>query len=410
MNGDDPERPGRVTARASGLIRLAVARIRGQVAGVAPGKSVAIVLAVALTLAILVVVSGLTLALVDGGLATHHDATVRVEPKAGSTHSSVDGVERPRLANATARTAEIRSTDGVDHATAVLVETVPVRTDGESATEPASYTRVLAVGVNPDAGSGVVAGLPIDALEADDDRGIVLSKTAADRLGVDAGETVFVARGTEQYPLTVIAIEPTTGNGDAPVALVDREALLSYAGATDDSLADRVLVWGDRSAAVDAAAAAYPEGSVETGGSAHPSELVEDGLALATSVVATVVAVVVCALFIATTAGMAVAEDRPRLAILAAIGFTSQSRLAVVATTILATVVAGSILGLALGFVGLYAVDAVARVTVGAESIVAVHPLLVPYTVGVALVAGLLAIPYPLAVAARTDVVASVKR
>ncbi|ELZ08938.1 hypothetical protein C479_12459 [Halovivax asiaticus JCM 14624] len=425
----DPD--GRRRSRTSGLVRIALARLRGQFTGVQSGKSTAIVVAVALTLALLVVVTGLALALVDGGVASQTDADVSIEPADGGSLSSVNGIEAPRLANATAHTAELRAADGVDRATPVLVEPVAVRSESASTADPSTYTRLLAVGVDPAVDAGTVAGLPLDALGDggdEDDRGsesgaenesaagalgarsagLVLSETAADRLGVTVGEAVVVTSGTEAYQLPVTAVEPTTGDDEAPVALVDRDALLTFAGGADASLADRILLWGDEAAAERAAAEAYPTASVESTDSIHPAALFENDLALATSLVATIVALVVCALFIATTAGMAVAEDRPQLAILSAIGFSGASRLAIVTTAILTTVIGGSVLGVILGVGVGYGVNALAGVLFATGSVVVFHPLIVPYTVFVAVVAGLLALPYPLSIAARTDVLAAV--
>ncbi|AGB16980.1 ABC-type transport system, involved in lipoprotein release, permease component [Halovivax ruber XH-70] len=429
----DPD--GRRRSRTSGLIRIALARFRGQLTGVQSGKSTAIVVAVALTLALLVVVTGLALALVDGGGTSQTDADVSIEPADGGSLSSVNGIESPRLANATAHTAELRAADGVDRATPVLVEPVAVRSETASTADPSAYTRLLAIGVDPAVDAGSVAGLPLDALGDGDDgaddadgrrsesgaenesaagtlgarsAGLVLSETAANRLDVTVGEAVVVTSGTETYQLPVTAVEPTTGDDEAPVALVDRDALMTFAGSADASLADRILLWGDEGAAERAAADAYPAAAVEPTDSIHPAALFENDLALATSLVATIVALVVCALFIATTAGMAVAEDRPQLAILSAIGFSGASRLAIVTTAILTTVIGGSVLGVVLGIGVGYGVNALAGVLFATGSVVVFHPLVVPYTVVVAVVAGLLALPYPLSIAARTDVLAAV--
>ncbi|WP_256530558.1 ABC transporter permease [Halovivax cerinus] len=413
----------RLAARTEAFVRIALARVRGQLTGVAAGKATAIVFAVSVTLALLVVVSGLALALVGGGVATDTDADVVVEPTDGGSLSSVNGIERPRLANATAGAAEIRDADGVSQATPVFVETVPVRTADEPADDAAEYVRILAVGVDPESADGRVAGLSTAGLDADgtanasasgdgDDGplsdGLVLSETAADRLDVTVGDTVVVASGTDGYPVTVTAVESVSGDADTPVALVDRSALLAFAGASEDSLADRILVWGEDDAAVAAASTAFPSATVESTGSTHPADLFDDELALATSLVATVIALVVCALFIATTAGLAVAEDRPQLAVLSAVGFSNASRLAVVATTVLATVLGGSILGFGLGVFAGYGVNALSAAVLGTAPIVVLHPLFAPYTMLVAVAAGLLALPYPLSIAARTDVLGEI--
>ncbi|WP_254863833.1 ABC transporter permease [Halovivax gelatinilyticus] len=427
-------------ARWSGLVRLALARFRGQLTGATPGRSVAIVLAVSLTIALLLVVTGLALALVDDGTASQHDATVQIEPDDERTFASIDAVERPRLANASAQSSSIRSEPGVEYATPVLSETVaatgslPEQTEGTVDVTEIEYHRILAVGIEPDERAETVAGLPVDELapsgdsggndtdgatdEGDssepmdgDPTGIVLSESAADRLDVAAGDDVYVSRDGDLLALSVLAVEPGDGTGETPVALVRLDALQLFAGADEHDLADRVLVWGDEDDAVAASEAAYPDASVRTTGSTHPRALFGDGLALATSLIALVVGVVICGLFVATTAGMAVAEDRRQIATLVAVGVPVRSCLLVVTIATLATVLVGALVGLALGTAAIFAADGLAAIGLTTESsLVAFHPLVLPYGLVVALFAGVLAISYPLAITARTDVLSEVNR
>ncbi|WP_247729509.1 FtsX-like permease family protein [Halovivax limisalsi] len=410
-------------ARLAGCCRLAAARVRGQLLGAAPGRSGAIVLAVAFTLALLLVVTGLALALTAGGPASAHDAAVEIEPEATQPFPSVDGIEERRLAGASAGADAIESRDGVAHASPVLVEPVGAvgssaagaGNGGEVAGSDVETRRILAVGVEPADVDGSVAGLPIRSLgsgAAPAESGIVLSEPAADRLDVDAGEAIYVRRGSQLVSLPVTAVEPgssdgTASNRGAPVALVPLETLQRYSGAAEADLADRVLVWGDEAAALAASETAYPDASVAATG-AHPTALFDGGLALATSAIALLVGVVVCGLFVATTAGIAVAEDRRNLAILLAVGFSRRSCLTIVAVATLVTVLCGALVGVGLGLGGIAALEWLTTAFVGRDGVVAAHPLFVPYAVAVATVAGALAIPYPLAIAARTDVLAEV--
>jgi putative ABC transport system permease protein len=136
--------------------------------------------------------------------------------------------------------------------------------------------------------------------------------------------------------------------------------------------------------------------------------LFDDSLAFATSMIALVVGVAICASFVATTMGMTVNEDRQMLAVLEAIGFPTRSRLAVVAVSTQITTLCGALLGIVLGVLALLGVNALARATVASGDVAAFHPVFVPYAVGVAFLAGLIAVPYPLAVAARTTVLKEV--
>lgn len=418
----DDDAGGRRRSRWIGVVGVAFARLRTRAAHVAPGRSAAVVWAVALTIAILLIVTGVALALADQGTATRDDADVRIVPGDGGTLSSVDGVESSRLGSTNDRAAAIREEDGVDHASPVLVETIHVQSaDGDRP------QRVLAVGVVSGDDSATVATLPTDPLSSGDPHyadgaydgpwtgEAVLSPTAADRLDVGTGDDLAVTSGGSEgaSSFTVTAVEEPVGespDADVPVVLVQLSELQVLAGADDDGLADRVVVWGDSGASTAAGESVYPDAAVGTTDGQGVAALFDDGLALATSVVALLVGVTICALFVATTAGMAIDEDRRTLAVLASLGFSLRSRLAIVAIETMATALYGALFGVVLGVTGIVALNVVAVGTVASSDVAHLHPLFVPYAVAVALASALLAVPYPLAIAARTNVLEEVGR
>ena len=419
-NGD-PE--GMRRTRWSGLVRVSIARLYRRTMATRSGRLLATICVVAMTIAVLVVVTGIALGLADGGVVDDDDADVRIGPEERTSLSSVDGVESPRLGAANERAERIGAADGVDHASPTLIE--PVALEPADGGEP---ERVLLVGVVPDGESRTVAGLPTADLEPGDPhyadgsydgppRGeIVLSAAASDRLEASAGDDLGVANAGEatDEPVptaTVIAVEEAgDGDDDTPVALVHLSELQTVAGADDGQLADRMLVWGDGDAGAAAASEAYPDATVESIDRTDPSSLFDDDLAFATSLLAMLVGVAISASFVATTAGMAVEEDRRTLAVLESVGFPTYSRLVVVAVSTLLTTLCGALLGVVLGVGGIYAVNAAATATVAPGAVAQVHPIFVPYAVGVALVSGLVATPYPLVVAARTSVLEEVGR
>ncbi|PGF16730.1 ABC transporter permease [Natrinema sp. CBA1119] len=429
MSDETDELPEGVETRRrtrwSGLVGLTLTRWRQRATGTTAGRIASTVGAVALTIAFLLVVTGIALALADGGATSRDDADVRITPTEGSTLSSVDGVEGPRLGATNERADTIRSHDGVEHASPVLVETARLEsTDGDPRT-------VRLVGVVPDGESRTVAGLLTDRLESGDSHyangsydgprngEIVLSRTAADRLGASDGDELAVSRGPMRSNETAVTVTVAAvgdggggegGEGGAPVALAHASELQSLSGAADGQLADRVLVWGETDAAQSAATGAYPDASVEVAGTADPTALFEDGLAFATSVIALIVGVTICASFVATTMGMTVDEDRRTLAVLESIGVPTRGRLAVVAISTGITTFVGSLAGIALGAGGIMGVNAIASATIAPGAVAQFHPLFVPYAIAVALLSGLVAVPYPLAVAARTSVLSEVGR
>lgn len=414
---DDRERRH---TRWLGIAGLSATRLWKRTVRTRSGRLVATIFAVALTIALLLLVTGIALGLAEGGIATQDDADVRITPEDERTLSAVDGVEEPSLGATNERAETISSQDGVEHASPVLTEPVRLETgDGGSET-------VLLVGIVPDDEPRTVAGLSTAALEPGDphyadgsydgprEGEVVLSRTAAERLDATADDDLRLssARTDGEPPTVSVAAvdEPAAGDAETPVALVHLSELQSTSGAADGELADRILVWGDGDSATAAATDAYPDAGIESTGDTDPSSLFDDGLAFATSVLALIVGVAICASFVATTMGMTVNEDRATLAILAAVGFPTHSRLAIVAFSTALTTLCGALLGIALGVVGIHVVNAVAGATVASGAVATMHPLFVPYAIGVALVSGLVAVPYPLAVAARTTILAEVER
>lgn len=423
MSDEDRELPeggdSRRRTRWSGIVGLTITRWWQRATRTTAARIVSTVAAVALTIALLVVVTGIAMALADGGVTTEDDADVRITPEE-SAQSSVDGVEGPRLGATNERAATIRSRDGVDHATPMLVETVQLESsDGRPQT-------VRLVGIVPDNESRTVASLPTAELEPGDPHyangsydgpragGIVLSQTAAEQLDASVGDEVTVSMGASGGPSTpapsVTVVAVADDEVGAPIGLVHLSELQSLSGADDGELADRILIWGDSGAARSAATDAYPRAAIDVAGKPDPSALFADGLAFATSVIALLVGVTICASFVATTMGMTVDEDRRTLAVLESVGFPTHSRLAVVAVSTGVTTLVGSIVGICLGAVGIVAVNAVAGATVAPGAVAHFHPLFVPYAIAVALLAGLIAVPYPLTVAARTSVLEEVGR
>ncbi|WP_121742950.1 ABC transporter permease [Natronorubrum halophilum] len=420
----DVDAAGTRRTRWKGLVSVSIVRLWKRTVQTKSGRIVATISAVALTIALLIVVTGIALALADGGAIADNDAAVQISPEESDTLSAVDGVEGPRLGETNERAETIRGEDGVDHASPVLIEPVQFEpADGEG--DPRT---VLLVGVVPDDEPRTVSGLSTEHLEPGDSHyangsyngtrqgEIVLSAAAANRLEAETGDELAV--GGAHIPANVSApsVTATTveqaGDGDdeTPIALVHLSELQTLAGADDGQLADQMLIWGDAGAGETAAADAYPDAAIESTGGADPSSLFGDGLAFATSLLALVVGIAICASFVATTAGMTVNEDRRMLAVLESVGFPTHSRLVVVAMSTLLTTLCGALLGIVLGVIGIHGVNAAASATVSPGAVAQVHPVFVPYALVVALVSGLVAIPYPLAVASRTSVLEEVGR
>lgn len=388
-------------ARWRGLLGVAIVRVRRQTRAT-HGHVVATVLIVAVAAAGLVLTTGVALALADDP-AVDHDADVLITTTESGPQSSIADVEAPRLGASTDRADTIADHEAVTHATPVRTEPIAVAAGDDR--EP-----LLLVGVVPGPAETTVAGLPTDELDTEET--VVLSEEAAETLDASEEERVTLASSDDdrERSATVTAVEATDDDAGLPIALVHHAALQTITGDDEGDLADSVLVWGEESAATAEAEAVYPNATTETGAERGPGSLFSETLALVTSVLAVLVAVPVCALFVATTAGLTVESDRQTLATLGAIGLPVRSRLAIVAVMTLVTTAVGAAIGVGLGVGAILVVNAIATATIAPGAVAVLDPLVVPYALAVPLIAAVLALPYPLAIAVRTDVLREVSR
>ncbi|MFC6716027.1 FtsX-like permease family protein [Natrialbaceae archaeon GCM10025810] len=387
-----------------------------------PGRIAVTVGLVAVTIALLVVVTGISVALA-GGTTTNDEVDLRVTPHDGGTLSPVVGVEGPRLDDVHERTATIDDRADVDYATPVLLEIVQVRTvDGG---EP---TNVLAVGVVPGEETPPVAGISTARLDPGDPYyaggdydgsqtgDVVLSSGAADQLNASTADPLLIRSPrsgavSQSHEVTAVDDAATTGvTGDLPIVVLRLSELQTLTGAAEEDLADQVLVGTESAEAKAAIEETYPDATVESGDASGLAELREDDLALATSVTMLVVGIGICTLFIATTSGLLVERERRTLAVLTAVGFPRRSRLAIISVMSLSLTVVGGVVGIVLGYAGIALTNAVAMATVTSSPIAATDPRFIPYGLSVAIIAGVLALPYPLYLATNTDVIAELQR
>ncbi|WP_255681354.1 ABC transporter permease [Natrinema sp. SYSU A 869] len=376
---------------------------------------------------------------ISAGLATDStaddEADVRVLPEGGGTLSSVVDVESARLGNVHETTATVDDRDGISYATPVLTEAVQVQSEGSD--EPET---VLALGVVPPDEPTTIEDISTSSLEPGDPHfangsydgprtgEVVLTDAAADGINASAGDNLKIRRPTPTGALqlendnqspeyTATAVEDTEIDGltgELPLVVLHLSELQSITGANDDDLADQVLVNAESdtsmSAAESAAENAYPNATIQSGGESEFTSIRSDDFALATSLVALVVTVVICSLFVATSSALTIDQDRQTIAVLAAVGFSVRSRLAIVAITTLSLTLVGAVAGVVLGILGVSITNYAATATVAPEPIATLRPVVVPYAIAVALVAGILALPYPLYLVARTNVVSELSR
>jgi putative ABC transport system permease protein len=314
----------------------------------------------------------------------------------------VIGVSGTRFGRAHPVAARLQQRDDVAYATPVLVDLVRVQAAGGNETR-----RVFLVGVIPREGGGRVVGLPTDDLRPGDPYyangsydgtwtgQAVASASAASAFGVSTGETLRVAGSeTDGRDLSVAAVQPARAPGLAqfPVLVVHLAEAQRLAGAVRGDEADQFQVDTTAPSAKQALTGIYPRSEVVSRQDVMAHNLRSSDLPLAMSIAAGIVAVVVGVLTIVTTMGFEVADDAESRAVLAAMGVSRPTRLALVGLETLVTTLVGGVVGVGVWLAGIAVVNAAGRRFVDVPLAV-FRPELAVYGVAAALAVGVVSLP-----------------
>ena len=166
-----------------------------------------------------------------------------------------------------------------------------------------------------------------------------------------------------------------------------------------------ILVMAAGPGAKPALEGVYPRTLVVERGGATGVRVFDSALPLAMGAASLLVAVVVGVLFAASTMGLAIAADGRTRAVMAAVGVSGRSRAGVVAAQAIVLALAGGVVGVVLGVGGIGLTNVLSARYLGAPTVAEFHPVFVGYGLGVALLIGLLTVPYLLAVSRRTTTV-----
>ena len=400
--------------RWTGLVALSVRRVLASLGRRRPSRALVVVGVIAVAVAALVAVTGLSLGLASQPAVDDPGTEYWIAPESAGTLASLTTGDGPQLGDVHERSAALESHEEIARATPLLVEVLELRTGPG---EPAEY--VLAVGVIAPADGGDVAGLSTDEMTPGDPYHgaghedaftgeVVLSPAAAELLGAGADDGLLVTRpgpGAVDQSFAVAGVaesEARTLQGDARVALFQLSELQRFTGADAGDQADQVLVRANSEAAVPVMEETFPDATVVERGGLSGGRLVDAELPLAVALSALVIVLVVTTLVVATAAGIDVEADRQRLAVLSALGFGSGSTSAIVAARTLTLAVLGGLVGAVLGGLCVLLLNHVVAPYYDLASFAHLSPALLAYGVGVAALAGLLAVPYPVLLARRT--------
>ena len=398
-------------ARWSGVVGLALRRVWTRATRTAPRQVGFTVTGIALPVALLVVVTSVSLGLAAGGTVQSPDVDYWIVPESGAS-SPVVAVGGPQLGEVHPVAERLSARPDVTYATPVLLELVRLGSGEER-----EY--VLAVGVVPGEAPVEVAGTSTAGLTPGDPHyangtyegprtgEAVLSSGAASLTGLEAGDSASVVVGESGERTFEVVNVSAAGSAatDLPVAVVHLSELQSLTGAASGDRADQLLVQTTDPGVRPALESVYPRSLVVEKGGIAPGRVLDSSLALAVGLAALAVALVVGTLFSATTLGLAVAASGPERAVLAAIGFAGASRSVLLAVEALVLAAVGGVLGVALGFAGVPLANRLATRFVGETAVARADPLLVPYGLGVALAISLLVLPYLLVMGRRSTTV-----
>lgn len=397
-----------------GLVGLGFRRVVGRATGPGSNRLLVTVTGVAVAVMLMVTVAGVALGLASQSAVQSEDVDYWVVPEGSSASAIAAPTGGTSLGDTHRLTAELTADDRVEYATPVLLQVMPV-VDRESGTQEF----VLLVGVvPPETATPRVAGLPTAALTPGDPYfadgaydgkwtgELVLSEAAAELLESQTGGSVAVLGGPRPYEFTVTNVSAgglSTGIGEAPVALVHLSELQVVTGATTGDAADQILVSTNDPAVRERLETLYPRTTVVTRSGLGAQEASLSSLPLAMAIAAVAISLVVGVLFVATMMGLEVTGDRQNLAVLSAIGYPGGAQALLVFAETVSLSVLGGLLGVALGTGGIALTNALAVRYLGVGDIAVFSPLLVAAGVGLAVAIGVLASPYPLWLARRSD-------
>lgn len=357
--------------------------------------------------AVLLIVTSISFGLASGGAVTG-GASYIISPENGAT-SVVADVEQQRLGAVHRATTQLTGIEAVQWATPVLTTLGTVTRDG-------TPQRLILIGVIP-ADDMTIAGLSTASLTPGDPAAAgeprtgeaVLSATAATELGYSAGDRLQLARGPADTnrSFQVTAVEPPTepGLGQLPVAVVHLRELQVLTGADRADVADRILVRGSGDQLPARLERVYPGATVTSETSLLSGPSADSQLTVAVGIGAFVITTIIGVLFVATTMSFEFATERTDRRVLRAVGISTRSQALVLITRTLVSCVLGGLLGIA-GWLGVTTViNIVARQASGGVAIAAVEPVFAPAGLVVAVVIGLVTVPYLLVTGLRGEAV-----
>lgn len=400
------------------VIGLGVRRVVGRLRGAAPGRMSVCIAGVAVAVALLVVVTGLSIGLASSTTVESDDIDYWIVPDDAGAGSVPLESEGARLSQVHTVTADLNRDDRIEYASPVVLQ--PLRLENPS-TGASEY--VIAVGVIPTEEPRRIADMEISALNSDYQHyaageytgtwsgEFVASPSVAEQLALAPGDTVTVGNADRSMTLTQINDrEMTAGFGEVPAIAMPLAELQSLTGLETADEADQILVSTTDPAVESELAAIYPRTNVVSRAGLTGVDATPTNLPLAMALAATVVAGGIGVAFVATMMGLELTAGRRELAVLSAVGFSGRARALVVVSETVTVAVLGGIVGVGLGVLATLGVNAGVASAIGIPSIATITPALIAYAFAAAIAVGICAAPYPLYLTMRTNTLEELTR
>lgn len=397
---------------------LGVRRVIGRLRGAAPGRMSVCIAGVAIAVALLFVVTGLSIGLAGSSTVESENIDYWIVPDEGGAGSVPLQSEGARLSQVHTVSAELNRDDRIEYASPVVLQ--PLRLENP-ATGDSEY--VVAVGVIPTGDQRRIADLNISSLDpryqyyADGSYDgtwsgdVVASPTVADRLALQPGDTAAVANSDRTLTLTKINDrEMAAGFGEVPAVAMPLAELQTLTGLDTADEADQILVSTTNPAVESDLANLYPRTEVVSRAGITGVDATPTNLPLAMALAATLVAGSIGIAFVATMMGLELTAGRKELAVLSAVGFSERTRALVVVSETVTVAILGGILGVGLGVLTTLGVNAGIASALGVSSLATITPALVVYALLAAVAVGICAAPYPLYLTMRTNTLEELTR
>lgn len=399
----------RSVRRGLSLIGLAGHLLRARFQQTSRRRILLSICGVALAVAIVVVVAGISVGLTTQGTAVNSNVDYWIVPEGGDTSTLPVSASGPQFGDVHTVGDRLTADPRIEYASPVTISLLELThsntTEYVIVAGVVAYPGLEIAGVNT---SALTAGDPYYAngtYSGTQTGDAVISDAAAELLTVSQGETVRVAAGraTTQFTIRDITDGSQTGAGSAPIAVVHLSELQTLVGGTSHDTADQFLVATDHISVRETLTTTYPNSNVITRSGSSLAGITDSQLALAIGVAGLLIAIVLGTLFVGTAMGLEITTDRRLWATLLALGFSQTSRSLLVAAQTVGTTIAGGVLGIGLGWLAIRITNAIVMRYLPLETLAVFDPVFAVYALGVGAFIGVLSVPYLLWLTARGE-------